>query len=85
MWQGANVGFWREAEVGKVVCLRSYRPADRGAALNILRQARDLGITFIETADSYGLFVSEDLNREARHPYDGIDSAPMPPPKLSPA
>ncbi len=72
MWQGANVGFWREADVGKVVYLRSYRPADRGTALGILRQARDLGITFIETADSYGPFVSEGLIREALHLYDGL-------------
>ncbi len=47
-------------------------PADRGAALATLRKARELGITFIDTADSYGPFVSEDLIREALHPYDGL-------------
>ena len=47
-------------------------PADREAALATLRKARELGITLIDTADSYGPFVSEDLIREALHPYDGL-------------
>lgn len=47
-------------------------PADREAALATLRKARDLGITFIDTADSYGPFVSEDLIAAALHPYDGV-------------
>ncbi len=47
-------------------------PADRAAALATLRKARDLGIDFIDTADSYGPFVSEDLIREALHPYDRL-------------
>jgi aryl-alcohol dehydrogenase-like predicted oxidoreductase len=38
-----------------------------------LRDAVDLGITFIDTADSYGPHVSEELIREALHPYaDGV-------------
>ena len=44
-------------------------PADRDAARAILRRAVALGITFIDTADSYGPFVSEDLIAEALHPY----------------
>ncbi|GBQ67835.1 aldo/keto reductase [Ameyamaea chiangmaiensis NBRC 103196] len=44
-------------------------PADRDAALRTLRRTRDLGIDFIDTADSYGPFVSEDLIREALYPY----------------
>lgn len=47
-------------------------PADREGALATLRKARDLGIDFIDTADSYGPFVSEDLIREALHPYDKL-------------
>lgn len=47
-------------------------PADPAAALATLRKARDLGIDFIDTADSYGPFVSEDLICEALHPYDGL-------------
>src|SRR5271170_6689105 len=44
-------------------------PADRAEALAVLRRAVDLGINFIDTADSYGPYVSEDLIREALHPY----------------
>ncbi len=47
-------------------------PADPEAARATLRKARDLGITLIDTADSYGPFVSEDFIREALHPYDGL-------------
>jgi aryl-alcohol dehydrogenase-like predicted oxidoreductase len=44
-------------------------PADRDEALRVLRRAVELGVTLIDTADSYGPFVSEDLIREALHPY----------------
>jgi pyridoxine 4-dehydrogenase len=44
-------------------------PADREAAKNVLRRLPDLGINFIDTADAYGPAVSEDLIREALHPY----------------
>ena len=47
-------------------------PADSGAALAVLRRAVELGVDFVDTADSYGPFVSEDLIREALHPYDGV-------------
>ena len=47
-------------------------PPDKSTALATLRKARDLGIDLIDTADSYGPFVSEDLIREALHPYDGV-------------
>ncbi len=48
-------------------------PADRAGAIRVLRRAVDLGVDFIDTADSYGPFVSEDLIREALHPYaDGL-------------
>jgi aryl-alcohol dehydrogenase-like predicted oxidoreductase len=47
-------------------------PADRDGALALLRRAVELGVDFIDTADSYGPFVSEDLIREALHPYDGV-------------
>ena len=47
-------------------------PDDRAEALRVLRRLPELGVNFIDTADSYGPFVSEDLIHEALHPYDGI-------------
>jgi pyridoxine 4-dehydrogenase len=47
-------------------------PADPDTARAVLRRAVELGVDFIDTADSYGPFVSEDLIREALHPYDGV-------------
>lgn len=50
-------------------------PPDRGEARRVLRRAADLGVDFIDTADSYGPYVSEELIREALHPYPGITIA----------
>jgi aryl-alcohol dehydrogenase-like predicted oxidoreductase len=47
-------------------------PTDRAEALRTLRRLPALGVTFIDTADSYGPGVSEELLREALHPYDGL-------------
>jgi pyridoxine 4-dehydrogenase len=47
-------------------------PPDHDAALAVLRRLPELGVDFIDTSDSYGPFVSEDLIREALHPYDGV-------------
>ena len=47
-------------------------PADPANAVAVLRRAVELGVDLIDTADSYGPFVSEDLIREALHPYDGV-------------
>jgi aryl-alcohol dehydrogenase-like predicted oxidoreductase len=47
-------------------------PKDHDAALAVLRRSAELGVDFIDTADSYGPFVSEDLIREALHPYNGV-------------
>jgi len=44
-------------------------PADRSAAVTLLRRAYELGHTFFDTADSYGPHVSERLIAEALHPY----------------
>jgi pyridoxine 4-dehydrogenase len=44
-------------------------PRDRGEAIDVLRRAVELGVNFIDTADSYGPYVSEELIREALHPY----------------
>lgn len=52
-------GFWGE-------------PEDRDEAISVLKRAPELGINFIDTADSYGPFISEDLIAEALHPYEGI-------------
>jgi aryl-alcohol dehydrogenase-like predicted oxidoreductase len=48
-------------------------PADRSQCVRVLRRAVELGVDLIDTADSYGPEVSEDLIREALHPYpDGL-------------
>ncbi|MEU6171619.1 aldo/keto reductase family oxidoreductase [Streptantibioticus parmotrematis] len=48
-------------------------PADRDAALAVLREAVALGITHIDTADAYGPHFTNELIREALHPYrDGL-------------
>lgn len=44
-------------------------PADRGECLRVLRRAVELGVDLVDTADSYGPAVSEELIREALHPY----------------
>jgi aryl-alcohol dehydrogenase-like predicted oxidoreductase len=44
-------------------------PSDRDAALAVLRRAVELGVNFIDTADSYGPEVSEELICEALYPY----------------
>src|SRR2546430_2857808 len=45
------------------------QPADRAQAIAVLRRAIELGINLIDTANSYGPYVSEELIREALHPY----------------
>jgi pyridoxine 4-dehydrogenase len=47
-------------------------PADRAEAIRTLKRLPDLGINFVDTADSYGPDVSEQLIREALHPYPGM-------------
>ncbi|ORW04597.1 aldo/keto reductase [Mycobacterium kyorinense] len=47
-------------------------PADRAEAVRVLRRAVELGVNFIDTADSYGPYISEEIIREALHPYDGL-------------
>lgn len=47
-------------------------PADHDQAIAVLKRAVELGVTFIDTADAYGPEVSENLIREALHPYDGL-------------
>ncbi len=47
-------------------------PADRAGAVALVRRAVELGIDLIDTADSYGPHVSEQIVRDALHPYDGI-------------
>ena len=50
-------------------------PADPDAARGLLRRLPELGVNMIDTADSYGPEVSEELIAEALHPYDGITVA----------
>jgi len=47
-------------------------PADKDECLRTLKRLPELGIDFIDTADSYGPEVSENLIREALHPYQGL-------------
>jgi pyridoxine 4-dehydrogenase len=44
-------------------------PADHAEAIRVLRRAAELGVDFIDTANSYGPHVSEELLAEALHPY----------------
>lgn len=44
-------------------------PADRAGAIATLRRAIELGVDFIDTADSYGPGISEEIIAEALHPY----------------
>ena len=45
------------------------KPGDHDEAIRVLRRAVEMGVTLIDTADSYGPEVSERLIREALHPY----------------
>jgi pyridoxine 4-dehydrogenase len=47
-------------------------PADRAEALRTLRRLPELGVNFVDTADSYGPNFAEELVREALHPYKGM-------------
>jgi pyridoxine 4-dehydrogenase len=47
-------------------------PADRETARSVVRRAVELGVDFIDTADSYGPFVSEEIIREAIAPYGDV-------------
>jgi pyridoxine 4-dehydrogenase len=47
-------------------------PDDRDECIRVLRRAVELGVDFIDTANSYGPYVSEELIREALHPYGGV-------------
>ena len=44
-------------------------PADRAEAIRVLKRLPELGVDFIDTADAYGPDISEQLIREALHPY----------------
>ena len=47
-------------------------PKDRDEALRVLKRLPELGVNFIDTADSYGPYISEDLIHEALHPFEGL-------------
>ena len=48
-------------------------PKDKDEAIRVLKATQDLGINFIDTADSYGPNISEELIAQALHPYpDGL-------------
>src|SRR5215471_4844019 len=44
-------------------------PQDHNEAIRVLKRAVELGVNFIDTADSYGPYVSEELIAEALYPY----------------
>src|SRR5450755_2747445 len=46
-------------------------PRDRGAAIALLREAVELGVTHIDTSDFYGPHITNQIIREALHPYPG--------------
>jgi pyridoxine 4-dehydrogenase len=47
-------------------------PADRDECVRVLRRAVELGVNFIDTADSYGPHVSEEIIHAALYPYGGL-------------
>jgi aryl-alcohol dehydrogenase-like predicted oxidoreductase len=47
-------------------------PPDRAEVIRTLKRLPELGVNFIDTADSYGPDISEELIREALHPYRGM-------------
>ena len=50
-------------------------PPDREAARQVVRRAVELGVDFIDTADSYGPTISEEIIAEAIHPYGDVKIA----------
>src|SRR6476660_424133 len=50
-------------------------PPDHDAAIAVLKRLPELGVAFIDTADSYGPHVSEQLIHESLHSYDGFTVA----------
>ena len=62
----ARLGFGAMRITGKGVW---GEPADRAEAVRVLRRAVELGVNFIDTADSYGPQVSEEIIAEALYPY----------------
>src|SRR5580700_1704639 len=44
-------------------------PKDHDESIRVLKRAVELGVNLIDTADSYGPYISEELIREALHPY----------------
>jgi len=47
-------------------------PKDRAETIRTLKRLPEIGVNFVDTADSYGPDVSEKLIREALHPYKGM-------------
>ncbi len=50
-------------------------PADHDAAVSVLKALPELGVDFIDTAESYGPYISEQLIHEALHPYGPVTVA----------
>ena len=67
-----RLGFGAMRIVGKGVW---GPPEDRAEAIRTLKRLPELGVDFIDTANSYGPDFSEDLIREALHPYGSIKIA----------
>src|SRR4030095_9569084 len=50
-------------------------PADHDKAIAVLKRLPELGVDFIDTANSYGPYTSEELIHAALHPYGGVKVA----------
>jgi aryl-alcohol dehydrogenase-like predicted oxidoreductase len=64
-----RLGFGAMRIVGKDVW---GDPEDREEVIRVLKRLPELHVDFIDTADSYGPFISEELLAETLHPYDGL-------------
>ena len=67
-----RLGFGAMRIVGKGVW---GPPPDHDTAVAVVRRTKELGIDFIDTADSYGPYISEEIIAEALHPYEGTTVA----------
>src|ERR1019366_4266023 len=68
-WAAPPFTVWATARCSSPEKASGARRGDHGEAVRVLRRAVELGVDFIDTADSYGPYISEELIAEALYPY----------------